>query len=188
MPYSSFVFDQDIENILRHVVPQKVLDLGAGAGKYGLMIKNIDPAIETIAIESEEDYIYEFNLASIYHTVLHMSVIDLIRPDYYDAHFDVVIVGDILEHLRKSDGINLINFLIYHCRWLIVEFPHRYLQSSVDGHDSEAHISIWAESDFVGFEGTKMYSRDTQRLIFLKGYLENEISISAIESIIENHG
>jgi hypothetical protein len=187
MPYSSAVFDEEIKDILKCVAPLKVLDLGAGAGKYGLMAKEVNPAIETIAVESEEDYICQFKLTSIYHAVWHMSVMNLIKPDYYNMQFDVVIAGDILEHLRKADGINLINFLIYRCRWLIVEFPHRYPQDSVDGHDGEAHISAWSENDFAGFEGTKMHSKDTQRLIVLRGYQEDKISIDNIESAIENH-
>jgi hypothetical protein len=187
MPYSSVVFDEEIKNILTCVAPCKVLDLGAGAGKYGLMVKDINSTTEVIAVESEKDYIRRFKLTSIYNVVWRMSVTDLIQPNYYDAQFDVIIAGDILEHLRKTDGINLINFLIYRCRWLIVEFPHRYLQNSVDGHDGEAHISAWSESDFAGFECTKMRSEDTQRLIILRGYQEDKISIDNIESIIENH-
>lgn len=184
MPYSSPVFDSSIEEILRLLKPETVLDLGAGAGKYGQLAKNINPSIKTIAVEIERDYINKFDLPSIYDEVWNISVTDFINPEYYDSFFDVVMFGDIIEHLKKSDGVDLLNFLIYRCRWIIIKFPHRWLQNSIDGHQSEAHISIWTENDFCSFEKTRLYSNDALRLIALRGYLENEISISEIESLI----
>ncbi len=75
-------------------------------------------------------------------------IINLIRPKYFDSRFDIVMAGNIFEHLRKSESIDLLNFLIYRSRWIIVEFPHRYLQNAVDGYGSEAHISVWADNVF----------------------------------------
>lgn len=39
MPYSSFIFDNAIAEIIKIIKPKVVLDLGAGAGKYGSMVK-----------------------------------------------------------------------------------------------------------------------------------------------------
>jgi len=187
MPYSSFIFDKSIEEIMRLLKPETILDLGAGAGKYGELIKNINPSVQSIAVEIEKDYIKKFNLLSIYDEVWNISVTDLIKPKYYDSTFDVIMIGDIIEHLKKSDGIDLLNFLIYRCRWIILEFPHHYLQNSVDGYQSEAHISVWTETDFSSFERTKLYIKDTQRLIVLRGYLENKVSAIEMESLINKH-
>jgi len=184
MPYSSFIFDKSIEDILRLLKPTTILDIGAGAGKYGGLAKKINPSVKSIAIEIEEDYIKKFNLSSIYNEVWNISAIDLINPKYYDSTFEVVMIGDIIEHLKKSDGIDLINFLVYRCRWIIIEFPHHYIQNSVDGYQSEAHISAWSESDFGSFEKTALYAKDTQRLVVIRGYLEDKISIKEVESLI----
>ncbi|KKU59361.1 MAG: hypothetical protein UX81_C0010G0024 [Parcubacteria group bacterium GW2011_GWA2_47_12] len=188
MPYSSHVFDNAVAEIVKLVQPRSLLDLGAGAGKYGLMIKELDSSIETVAIEIEKDYIERFNLRSIYKQVWNISIYDLIHPKYFDLNFDVVMIGDVLEHLKKSDGVNLLNFLIYRCRWIIVEFPHRYLQNSVDNYVSEAHISVWTENDFLSFERTQIYAKDTQRFIVLRGYLENTLPIEQIEFVLKKHG
>ncbi len=187
MPYSSFIFDDAIAEIIKLIRPKTFLDLGAGAGKYGLMVKEINPSIETIAVEIEEDYLEKFNLRSIYQKIWNIPVINLIRPEYFDSRFDIIMAGDILEHLKKSDGIDLLNFLIYRSRWIIVEFPHRYLQNAVDGYNSEAHISVWIEDDFLPFERTRMYVKDTQRLIILRGYLENAISVEKIELTLKKY-
>jgi len=187
MPYSSFIFDDVIAEIIKLIRPKTFLDLGAGAGKYGGMVKEINPFIETIAVEVEKDYLEKFNLRSIYHEIWNVPVINLIRPEYLDLRFDIVMAGDILEHLKKSEGIDLLNFLIYRSRWIIVEFPHRYLQNAVDSYNSEAHISVWTDNDFLSFERTRMYAKDTQRLIILRGYLENAISVENVEFMIKKY-
>ena len=187
MPYSSFIFDRSIEEIIRLLKPETFLDLGAGAGKYGELARKINPSIKLTAVEIEKDYIKQFNLFSIYDEVWNVSATDLINPKYYDSTFDVIMIGDIIEHLKKSDGIDLLNFLIYRCRWIILEFPYHYLQNSVVGYHSEAHISVWTKNDFISFERTKLYAKDTQRLIVLRGYLENHLSIADIESLINKH-
>lgn len=187
MPYSSFIFDKSIAEIIRLLKPESFLDLGAGAGKYGELAKRINSSIKLTAVEIEKDYITNFKLSSIYNEVWNISAIDLINPKYYDSTFDVIMIGDIIEHLKKSDGIDLLNFLIYRCRWIILEFPYRYLQNSVNGYHSEAHISVWAKDDFVSFDRTKLYAKDTQCLILLRGYLENKMSIADIESLINKH-
>jgi len=84
--------------------------------------------------------------------------------------------------------MDLLNFLIYRSRWIIVQFPYRFLQNASGGYNSEAHISVWAESDFLSFERTRMYVKDTQRLIVLRGYLENAISVEKIELALEEYG
>ena len=187
MPYSSFIFDRSIEEIIRLLKPETFLDLGAGAGKYGKIARKINPSIKLTAVEIEIDYVKKFNLSSIYDEVWNISAMDLINPKYYDSTFDVIMIGDIIEHLKKSDGIDLLNFLIYRCRWIILEFPYRYIQNSVDGYYSEAHISVWTKDDFISFEKTQLYMRDTQCLVVLRGYLENKISIADIESLINKH-
>lgn len=187
MPYSSFIFDKSIEEVVKLLKPKSFLDIGAGAGKYGELVKKINPSVETVALEIEKDYIKKFDLGSIYKKVWNISATDLINPKYYGLSFDVVMIGDIIEHLKKSDGIDLLNFLIYRCRWIIVEFPYRYLQNSVDGYQSEAHISAWTKDDFSSFEATKLSEKDTQRLVVLRGYLENEISVTEIESLLSKN-
>ena len=187
MPYSSFIFDNAITEIIKLAQPKTFLDLGAGAGKYGSIVKEISPSIKTTAVEIEKDYIEKFNLSSLYDQIWNIPVSDIIQPKYFDSNFDVIMVGDILEHLKKSEGVDLLNFLIYRCRWIIVEFPHRYLQNAVDRYSSEAHISVWTESDFSSFERTRMYAKDTQRLIVLCGYHENNIVVKDMDFILKKY-
>jgi len=187
MPYSSFIFNDAIKEIIKLLQPKTFLDIGAGAGKYGSIVREINPSVKTTAVEIEKDYIEKFNLSSLYDQIWNIPVSDITQPKYFDLNFDVIMVGDILEHLKKSEGVDLLNFLIYRCQWIIVEFPHRYLQNAVDGYSSEAHISVWTENDFLSFERTQMYAKDTQRLIVLRGYCENNIAVKNIDFVLKKH-
>jgi|SRR3989344_3648792 len=190
MPYSNPVFDKVILKTIKFVKAKKFLDIGAGAGKYGDLVKDL--SIHTTGIELERDYIKKFKLASKYDTIWNMSVMDLFKPKYINSKFDFIMFGDTIEHLKKSEGLDLLNFLIYRSRWIAIQFPHRYLQDSVDGYHAEAHISAWSEKDFECFENTGLYKTNlkggSQRLIVLRGYLENEISVGRIASLIEKGG
>lgn len=187
MPYSSPLFDNEIIEIIKVIQPKTFFDFGAGAGKYGELVKSVAPFIKTIAVEIEQDYINKFSLKLKYDEVLNASVLDLINSKYYDTNFDVVMIGDTIEHLRKSDGVDLLNFLVYRCRWIILQFPFRFLQNSVANYTSEAHISVWDESDFFVFERTKLYVKERQRLLAIRGYIENSITIDQIETILESN-
>lgn len=184
MPYSSPLFDQEIQNLLRTVNTQCVLDIGAGSGKYGTMAKKLDSKIYTAAVEIDSSYIEQFNLKTLYDEVWLMPAGDLITPKYYNHFFDVVIIGDTLEHLKKSEGIDLLNFLIYRSRWIILQYPDKYLQNIWEGHSAEAHISAWCEADFAVFEKTQVEHKEDMRLVALRGYLEKAIPLETARTAI----
>jgi len=46
MPYSSPIFDNELELYFREVVTASVLDIGAGEGKYGEMLRRVQPKHE----------------------------------------------------------------------------------------------------------------------------------------------
>lgn len=185
MPYSDPAFDKIISSVVKQIEAKTLLDIGAGAGKYGELAREVSKKIKTTAIEIEKDYIKKFKLQKLYNKVLNLSAVELIQPKFYDTNFDIVMIGDTIEHLKKSDGIDLINFLVYRCKWIVLVFPHRYLQNSVEGYSSEAHISVWSEADFNSFERTKIFKKQTQRLVIIRGYLEPKITLKQIEATIK---
>lgn len=172
MPYSSKLLDSEILNILKEIKPLKVYDIGAGAGKYGSMIrKNTIEVKKLIGIEIDMDYIERFKLNDIYDEILQMSVMDLISGKFYDTNFGTIIIGDCIEHLKKSEGIDLLNFLVYRTKWILVQYPFKYLQNTFEGKHQEAHISVWDDKDFESFEVAKKLEVESQRLVLIKGYL-----------------
>jgi len=112
MPYSEVFFDKKIEKLIQKWGYSSYFDIGIGAGKYGEIIKKIYPNAKLKGIEIDSEYINKFNLSEIYDEIIHGDIKDYINKNS-GSMTDVVIVGDIIEHLLKSEGVDLLNYLIF---------------------------------------------------------------------------
>ena len=150
MPFSVDAFDHWVSTMIGILQPATVLDIGPGAGKYGRMVREISAKSEfktrTTAIEIDASYVETFQLRDIYDEIIIDDALNLIRNPR--CRFDLVIIGDCIEHMRKSAGIDLLNFLIYRAGYVCVIYPDRYVQDDWEGHAAEAHISTWSLADF----------------------------------------
>ncbi|MDP3975304.1 MAG: class I SAM-dependent methyltransferase [bacterium] len=160
--------------------PQTVLDIGSGAGKYGRLIRSIEPNIKCIGFEIEQDYIKEFNLKSIYDEIICANISALL--DRVDDHFDIAIFGNVLEHLPKSIGTDLLHFLVYRAKLIIINYPFAELQDSYEGHKHEAHISVWSKDDFKQFDFLEV-QQGQQRLAVISGFDNDILSLSSVRKI-----
>ncbi len=169
MPFSDSVLDDVIRQFCREIPLGYCLDIGVGAGKYGKLVREISPSAHIIGIEIESAYVEMFNLKEVYDEVRCVDASDLITSDV-DSRYDLVLLGDCLEHMRKSDGIDLLNFLVYRTRYLLAIYPEKYRQGSWNGFVKEAHISFWHVGDFAGLEFS-LVRRQSQVAIAVNGYL-----------------
>lgn len=106
-----------------------ILDVGACDGKWhGLLpeYENMD------AIE-----VYEPNLKNLsgYREVFHADV----RNFKYGWH-DLIIFGDILEHLSPEEAFNVLEYAKPRCKDLIIAVPFLYKQGAEYGNPYEVHI------------------------------------------------
>ncbi len=169
MPYSDTAFDEQIEHFILSYKFRNYIDIGSGSGKYGKIIKRNLPNSYIIAVEGDASYIKKFKSRSIYDEVYHFKIEDFFedKPDFIT---DIAIIGDCLEHLKKSDGEDLINYLIYRCHYILIVFPSKYVQYSWKGHSLEAHRSVWSKYDFLSFE-RRFYTKKFMNLVIIKGYI-----------------
>ncbi len=162
MPSSSGIFDNLTGNIIATVTPKTIVDIGAGAGKYGKLIRQIETLcrikIHATAVEMDEGYIRDFKLHEVYDTVISMDATQLLRQTP-GIKGDICILGDFIEHLPKSDGVDLLNYLLYRFSIVIVVVPVDMYQGEWMGHAQEAHISLWYESDFTSFKKVSIVKR-----------------------------
>jgi len=135
MPYSYDYFKIDVCKHIIKTQPQssKILDVGAGSGKYGGMLRmwfnNID------ALEIFEPYIEQFNLKEIYNNVYNDNII------HFDiAEYDYIIMGDILEHLTIEDAKELIKKITHNGNKCLVAIPYTMEQGVVNGNIYETHL------------------------------------------------
>ncbi len=126
---------------------ERALDVGAGAGWRGRQMRAAWPGAEVVAYETEIDYVQQYGLKSIYDGIRTRDVMMLLDSDGTE-HYDAVFLGDVIEHLKRSDGLDLLHYLVYRTRHLFVVYPERYVQDAWEGHNSEAHRSAWELSDF----------------------------------------
>jgi trans-aconitate methyltransferase len=160
MPHSATIFDDLCRQILRQVKPRSALDVGTGAGKYADLLREHHPGINIIGYEQEPSYLSQFELKKKYDE-LRCESAESILASRVREHFDLCIFGDVLEHLRKSLGQDLIHFLLYRAHYILLVVPLQYLQDDHDGVLTEAHVSSWHPREFQLYtDGIYVYRND----------------------------
>jgi len=101
--------------------PKTVLDAGAGVGTYGKMIREINPCCYVEAIEVYEPYIKEFNLDALYEHVYNQDIRDFAKES--GPQYDLIILGDVLEHLPKQESIEIWKLLKCRAKFLYLSLP-----------------------------------------------------------------
>ena len=178
MPYSSNAFNNQVAAIARLLRPSTVCDIGPGAGKYGRIMRLIAEQnhfqTKVTAVEIDQSYVDQFQLPSLYDEVIVKNAVDMITD--VRCRYDLIIIGDCIEHLRKSDGVDLLNFLIYRSGYIIVIYPEALIQDDWEGHLQEAHISVWGPEDFRGWK-TVHVVKDGMHLFLVRGYQDARAEI-----------
>jgi|SRR5215469_148874 hypothetical protein len=157
MPTSVSVFDNTIKAMILLCRPGIALDIGPGKGKYGKMLKDIEHetglTIRKIAVEIDKDRIIDrFDLHSIYDEIINNDAASIVKL-FPSLTGDIAIAGDVIEHLTKSEGIDLIEYLQYRFKQVFLVIPSDCISYTYEDYEHESHISIWRPSDIGRFEG-----------------------------------
>jgi predicted nicotinamide N-methyase len=141
---SWLTFDSLTQHIVKTINPKRILDIGAGGGKYGALLKNVVPECELTALECDEAAFPQLREVG-YHQILPITA-DKLYERSGDL-YDVVILGDVIEHMLHSQGRDLLEFLNYRSRYLIVSTPECMPMSRPIFF--EGHNSLWRPDSFV---------------------------------------
>lgn len=135
MPGSWGYFKKQIHEYLTNnfTTNDTVLDVGCGQGDYYEMLKDYFKRID--GVEIWEPYIHKYKLKEKYNNIFNTNIIDF-EFDYYD----IIIMGDILEHLSRNDAVNLVNRISNKCKELLVVVPYYLPQETVFGNVYERHL------------------------------------------------
>lgn len=128
---SLHIFDNEIADWVRTHIPKtaRILDVGPGLGKYGILLRPSHPKID--AIEVFRPYVEKYGLVNIYETVVIGDVTK--APGIED--YDLVIFGDVLEHL----GVEEAKAVLAKCKKAIVVVPFMYEQGAINDNPNEVH-------------------------------------------------
>ena len=136
MATSSKAFKQEIKEYIKLYFPDDnttILDVGAGEGTYYNLLG--DYYKKMCAIEIFEPNIKNFGLREKYEEVLNANIVDA-RYNW----FDLIIFGDVIEHLTVEDAQQVLEYALSRCKELIVAVPYKYVQGEVGGNKWEIHI------------------------------------------------
>ena len=107
MPFSTSYFKEQTKQYIldKYEKSAKILDIGAGAGAYYNML-SAEGYTELDCVEAFENYIIEYKLTEKYKNVILGDVTKL----YIDFdQYDLIILGDVLEHIQLEDAKILLN-------------------------------------------------------------------------------
>lgn len=144
------------------ISPATVLDVGCGFGLWGFLcreyldawnsrIKPEEWATRIDGIEIFEPYIGAHHRA-LYSSIIIADIRD-VAPNL--GRYDLIITGDVIEHLPKDDAMDVLNTLYGKAKKaLLVNIPigdDGWDQPEVYGNAAEAHLSRWHPEDFYPF-------------------------------------
>lgn len=113
-----------------------VLDVGAGQGKYRVLLADY-PNVD--GVEVWESSVSQNNLDLIYRTIQVADVVDLVDEGQLPDWYDVMILGDVLEHLTVERAQSTLRGLYELCDDVIVVVPYEYPQDEEDGNLYQIH-------------------------------------------------
>ena len=126
------------------IMPKTFVDVGAGDGFYGKLIKRTIPECKTLAIEKNNVYLEKFELNKIYDELWNEDIITAI--DKQESK-DLIIFGDILEHLEKQPSSEVLRKSLDKTKFVIINSPLRF-QKQEHKYEEEIHRCGLDYSDF----------------------------------------
>lgn len=171
-------------HLVRQLQPGSILDVGVGFGKWGHLFREYTDINEAerdpdrylrenwrIRIDGIEGYApYVTGMHRYLYNDIHIGdACDLIQrlPSY-----DLIFMGDIIEHLEKRAGLRLVRNAVDKSNKAVIVSTPKYETGQRDlcRNDMERHRSLWSAKDFRQFERAlvKTIDRDTLVAVILR--------------------
>tara|TARA_Y100001963_G_C6792643_1_gene456521 strand:- start:3213 stop:3842 length:630 start_codon:yes stop_codon:yes gene_type:complete len=141
--------DKFTEDQIRNICPSHVIDIGCGDGFYGKLCKYVLGADVTVTgVDANPKWVDHCRGLGEYSEVMHGCVIELLPK----LQGELVIAGDVLEHLDDSDMKKVL-------RHLCLSFEHIIINSPL-GFQPQEHEDTWeihrCGLDKTTFEGYRV--------------------------------
>lgn len=134
MAFSYDFYKNEVKNYLvsKFKGNAKILDVGAGCGTYWNLLHNYFKTID--GVEVFKPNIDNYQLKNKYHKVYNIDIKGF-KYDFYD----IIIFGDIIEHLDTNEAQEVLKYAYNKCKEMIVAVPYQLKQDEVDGNIYEIH-------------------------------------------------
>jgi len=159
MPTSPYAHIYTFVRYLDLIRPSSLLDIGLGNGRIGFIARDLldvmlgerykksDRQVKIDGIEVFPDYIQKHQ-KEIYD--------DIYIGDAYQVidqlgHYDVIVLGDVLEHFEKKRAYSFLDKCFEHAdKYVIIFIPlgEKWVQPEIYGNPHEKHQSFWSQEEF----------------------------------------
>lgn len=169
-----------------HQELKSILDIGIGYGKYGLLCREyitpfdiMDDTWKRLRLDGVEvfpTYIKPYSLG-IYSNIFVMDIRKFCedpRRWCKESSWDMILLLDIIEHMNKEEGIQVIRKLSEFSRWILICTPELlkfYPQAVKQYHPKERHVSLWEIEDFEQFNVDEIILKQQFLIVMLEGDL-----------------
>ena len=122
----------EIKDFLLSKTPygSKILDVGAGGATYYFLL---GPHYDWDAVEIWHNT--ALYLSNFYNKVYEGSIVDF----YYPEEYDLVIFGDVIEHLEVEDAQECIKRAKENAKAILIALPYDNPQGAIYGNEAEIH-------------------------------------------------
>jgi len=137
-----------------------ILDVGMGFGKWGFLVRD---TFEVMAGQNfrKDDWKIDLTGVEMFDkciTPIQEQVYNkIIKKDIFDSidelvKYDLVIMGDVIEHIEKPQAYELLDELFKHTDNILVSTPLGFMpQGAWAGNKNETHLSGWKVADFKNY-------------------------------------
>ena len=134
MAFSYSFYKQEVKDYLKSKFNSnaKILDVGAGCGTYYDLLK--DYFTNIYAVEVFKPNIKNYNLLKKYKKVYNTNI-----KDFKYSSYDIIIFGDVIEHLDVEEAQEVINYAYDRCKEMIVAVPYQLEQGIAEDNIYEIH-------------------------------------------------
>lgn len=110
-----------------------ILDVGAGEGTYYNLLSDwFTNKID--AVEVFKPNIEEYKLEEKYNQVFNADI-----KDFRYSYYDIIIFGDIIEHLEVNEAQEVLKYAYSRCKEVVVAVPYKYKQGIINNNIYEIH-------------------------------------------------
>lgn len=166
-------------HIVKQLRPASILDVGVGFGKWGHLFREYtdivaaehDPKrykrkhwqVRIDGIEGHAAYLTPMH-RFLYSEIFIGDARQIVRRL---SRYDLIFLGDIIEHFDKADGLSLLRRCVAKAnKAVVLSTPkHETLQADLCGNELERHRSLWSATDFKEFPSATVKTIDADTLL-----------------------
>jgi hypothetical protein len=154
VPYSDAQGKDWLQECIINNSPASILDIGVGAGTYSRLLRPKLRRAHFIGIEVFEPYVEMFDLHEHYDELIVADAREVEWP-----RVDVVIMGDVIEHMAYDDAVAMWDKARRTARKSVfVSLPIIFAPQGAEfGNEHERHMHHWTHEEVLKLPGIVKY-------------------------------